>query len=106
MALANPKYEENTNEIIKILADEYNVTFDRIYKLIFGSIVDVKIGTNLRILRMKRNLTQHDVAKAIGVHCTTIGYWELNKSFPRRDKLEKLAEFYGVTFEEITEENF
>lgn len=105
MASSNPKYEGNDNEIIKILADEYNVPFDRVYTIIFGKKMYGNIGTNLRTLRMTRNLTQHEVAEAIGFHCSTICYWESNKGFPKKDHLEKLASFYGVTVEEITEVN-
>jgi DNA-binding XRE family transcriptional regulator len=105
MASSNPKYEGNVNEIIRILADEYNVTFDRVYTIIFGKKMYGNTGTNLRILRMTRNLTQQEVAEAIGVNYSTIGYWELNKSFPRIEKLEKIAEFYEVSVQDITEEN-
>ncbi|USK48852.1 helix-turn-helix domain-containing protein [Bacillus sp. CMF12] len=104
MASSNPKYEGNVNEIIRILADEYNVPFDRVYTIIFGKKMYGNTGTNLRILRMTRNLTQKDVAATLGFHCSTICYWELNKGFPKKDHLEKIAEFYGVSVEEITEE--
>ncbi|KON88561.1 hypothetical protein AF332_18285 [Sporosarcina globispora] len=36
MALPNPKYEGNVHEIIKILANEYNVSFEAIYKILYG----------------------------------------------------------------------
>ncbi|WP_226619887.1 helix-turn-helix domain-containing protein [Cytobacillus firmus] len=103
MASMNPKYKGNANKIIRILADEYKVSFDRIYKIIFGKKVNLNIGANLRILRMKRNLTQHEVAKALGLYYQTIGYWENNKSSPCGNKLEKLAKFYDVPVEDITE---
>ncbi|USK40182.1 helix-turn-helix domain-containing protein [Cytobacillus firmus] len=104
MAFENPKYQRNSNIIINKLAAEYNVPFEVIRRVLFGIKRYGNIGTNLRILRMTRNLTQQDAARAIEVNPTTIGHWELNKSFPRKDKLEKIAEFYGVSVEEITEE--
>lgn len=103
MASSNPKYQGNTNEILKILADEYNVPFDCVYTIIFGKKVNEKIGANLRMLRMKRNLTQQEVAGFLGLYYQTIGYWENNKSSPRSAHLEKLAIFYGVKVEEIVE---
>lgn len=102
MASLNPKYKDNDNLIIKILADEYNVPFDRIQKIFIGNKIPENIGTKLRSLRITRNLTQQEVANAIGIASSTLGGWELNKSFPRRKNLEKLAEFYGITVEEIT----
>ncbi|MEH7324880.1 helix-turn-helix transcriptional regulator [Cytobacillus firmus] len=105
MASSNPKYEGNTNEIIKMLANEYNVPFDRIYTIIFGKKANGNIGANLRMLRLKRNLTQQEVADSLGLYYQTIGYWENNKGSPGAKKLERLAEFYGVSVEEITEEN-
>lgn len=105
MASSNPKYVGKTKEIIKILADEYNVPFDRVYKIIFGTKVNKRIGTNLRILRMKRNLTQQEVAEFLVLYYQTISSWENNKNCPRSDHLEKLANFYGVKVDEITERN-
>lgn len=101
MASLNPKYKDNDNKIIKILADEYKVSFDRVHKTIFGNKIHGNIGTKLRTLRMTRNLTQQEVAKAIGIASSTLGGWELNKGFPRSKNLEKLLEFYGVNVEEI-----
>lgn len=105
MASLNPKYVGKSKEIIRILADEYNVPFERVHKIIFGTKANEKIGTNLRILRMKRNLTQQEVAECLGLYYQTICYWENNKNAPKSDNLEKLANFYGVNVEEITEGN-
>ncbi len=101
MASLNPKYKDNDNLIIQILADEYNVSIDRIKRIIFRNKENGIIGSKLRTLRKKWNLTQQEVAKAIGIASSTLGGWELNKSFPRRKNLEKLLEFYGITVEEF-----
>jgi DNA-binding XRE family transcriptional regulator len=106
MAISNPKYEGNRDVIIKKLAEEYNIPYQKIYSIIFGNKMHGKIGTNLRILRMTRNLTQQKVAEALGLRLKTIGYWENNKSFPNDNNLENLAEFYGVPVEELIEEEF
>ncbi|MFD5853162.1 helix-turn-helix domain-containing protein [Cytobacillus pseudoceanisediminis] len=101
MASLNPKYKDNDNLIIQILADEYNVSTDRIKKIIYRNNEKGTIGSKLRALRKKRHLTQQEVSNAIGISSSTLGGWELNKSFPRRKNLEKLLEFYGITVEEF-----
>lgn len=46
MALTNPNY--NKDLIIKTLANEYNVPYDRIHSIIFGQKVNGNIGANLK----------------------------------------------------------
>ncbi|MCM3393209.1 helix-turn-helix transcriptional regulator [Cytobacillus oceanisediminis] len=59
------------------------------------------LGGNLRIQRFKKNLTQEEVAKAIGTSHSMIGRYERNKTRPRRGTLQKLADFYGVSVNEL-----
>lgn len=63
------------------------------------------IGMNLRILRLRSNLKQREVAAGTGISLHPISSYERNVNYPRRNNLEKLAEFYRVKVEEITEEN-
>lgn len=63
------------------------------------------VGMNLKMLRVKKQLTQQEVAKSIGVSQNTISNYERNSRLPKKRNLVKLAEFYGVTEEEITEES-
>ncbi|MCS0824616.1 helix-turn-helix transcriptional regulator [Cytobacillus firmus] len=95
MALSDPKYNENHNKIIKILASEYNVT-PRIVCEILGYSIHEDIINNLKTLRLLKNLTQQEVAKSTGLNYQTIGSIERNKHIPRRKSLIKLLEFYGV----------
>ncbi|MEK5066818.1 helix-turn-helix domain-containing protein [Cytobacillus sp. FSL R5-0596] len=67
-----------------------------------GDYMYGSLGANLRIQRFKKNLTQEEVAKAIGTSHSMIGRYERNKTRPRKDKLQKLADFYGVDIEEFT----
>ncbi|WP_113885153.1 MULTISPECIES: helix-turn-helix transcriptional regulator [Cytobacillus] len=60
------------------------------------------IGKNLKLLRLKKRLRQKHVAEAIGVSRITISNYERNSYVPKWGNLEKLAEFYGVSVEEIT----
>lgn len=59
-----------------------------------------EIGNRLRALREAKQLTQSDVAKAIGVKRTTVTRWEGGTSNPK-NALEKLANFYNVSMEYI-----
>lgn len=54
-------------------------------------------GLYLKKLRVEKGLTQKEVAALIGVHLSSIGKYEQNAVNIPSDKLEKLAEVYGVT---------
>lgn len=51
----------------------------------------------LRQLRTEKNLSQKDVANAIGVDRTTYTKYETGKSQPDFTTIQKLAEFYSVS---------
>ena len=56
---------------------------------------------SLKILRKKRNLTQKDVADAIGITFQTYSYYETGRTNPTPETLCKLADFFGVTIDEL-----
>lgn len=61
-------------------------------------------GYNLRMLRFMKNLTQIQVAEAIGVKVDTFRRYENNKvEKPLLSVLNKLADFYGVPLFNIIE---
>ena len=47
--------------------------------------------SNLRELRLKRGLTQKELAKLLSVNRTTVTLWELGTNKPRADMLVKIA---------------
>ena len=47
---------------------------------------------NLRIARIKKELSQKELAKRVGLNDKQICYYEKGFRFPRREILEKLAE--------------
>lgn len=55
----------------------------------------------LKILRKKRNLTQKDVADAIGITFQTYSYYETGRTKPTPETLCKLADFFEVTVDEL-----
>lgn len=52
---------------------------------------------NLKELRSKRNLSQIQVAEALGITLRTYQNYEYNQREPNIEMIKKLADFYGVT---------
>lgn len=56
----------------------------------------------LKQLRVDRNLTQADVAKAIGVSAATIGNYEQGTREPRNNEMwQKLADYFGISVDAL-----
>ena len=51
----------------------------------------------LKELRHKRGLTQEQLADALDIPDTTIRRWESVGDPPKRERIEKLADFFGVS---------
>ena len=56
-------------------------------------------GAHLAALRCAAELTQAELAEAVGVPQTNIAFWEFSEKPPRSDLLPKLAAVLGVTVE-------
>lgn len=52
-------------------------------------------------LRIQKGLTQQELADLVGVKRSTVAMWEKKKSFPRADKLIRLAKIYGCTVDDL-----
>ena len=59
------------------------------------------IGDNIYKLRTQKNLSQGDLADALGVSRQSISKWETNGSIPELDKLVKLCDLFGVSMDEL-----
>lgn len=55
----------------------------------------------LRRLRLRKLLTQQQLAKQINVRYQTVGSWEAGTSRPRPDAMRRLCEALGVTPDEL-----
>ena len=53
-------------------------------------------------LRDKRGLTDYQVAKATGIGRSTFSDWKSGRSTPKRDKLQKIADYFDVTLDYLT----
>ena len=47
----------------------------------------------------KRGLKAFDVSKATGISSSTLTDWKKGRSVPKQDKMQKIAEFLGVSLE-------
>lgn len=61
------------------------------------------IKDNIRRLRESRNMTQDELAKALGVTRPAVTQWESGWSKPRMGTVEKIAGYFGVSITEIIE---
>lgn len=59
------------------------------------------MAANLKLLRKRRNETQLDVAKAVGVSGGAYGMYETGERIPRDDVKAKLSDHFGVTVQAI-----
>ena len=52
-------------------------------------------------LRNERGLTDYKVAKETGISPATLSSWKTGAYTPKIDKIKKIADFFGVTINEI-----
>lgn len=55
------------------------------------------IGEKIKELRIKKDMTQSELGKIIGVSSSTIGMYEQNRRQPDISTLIKIADYYNVT---------
>lgn len=53
-------------------------------------------------LRDERGFKDADVVRATGITKSTFSDWKSGRSNPKNDKLQKIADFFGVTIEYLT----
>lgn len=58
-------------------------------------------GNEFRTLRQLQGLSQEQLAKLTGISQQAISFWEQNKRTPNMDDCIKLADFYGITLDEL-----
>ena len=52
----------------------------------------------------ERNISTYQVAKATGIGQSTFSDWKNGRSTPKADKLQKIADYFGVTVDYFTGE--
>lgn len=61
----------------------------------------MSIGANVQRLRDERSMSQGELADAIGVHQTHISKIERGVKSPSLDVAQKLAQYFGVSVDEV-----
>ena len=59
------------------------------------------IGKELKNLRKLNGYSQSAVAKATGINQQMISWWEADKGSPSIEFCIQLADFYGITLDEL-----
>ena len=65
----------------------------------WGAIMEY--GQIFKEYRVERKLSQRDLAQATGISQQAISFWEQDKRTPNMDDCIKLADFYGITLDEL-----
>lgn len=60
---------------------------------------------NIKRLMDAKNVNSSEVCKALGIKQNTFSNWINAKIYPRIDKIEKLASYFGVTKSDLVEEH-
>lgn len=60
-----------------------------------------KMRNKLKVLRAEKDMTQEQLAKAVGVTRSTINYIEKNEYMPSLALATRLARFFGKPIEQI-----
>lgn len=59
---------------------------------------------NLKRIMSQKNIKQSDIAAKTRFPLSTISSWYNGQSYPRVDKMQKLADVLGVSMKELTDE--
>ena len=62
------------------------------------------LGKNLRYYMESRGKTQKELAEIVGVSAPTMNDWVNGKKYPRIDKIEILANYFGILKSDLIEE--
>lgn len=62
------------------------------------------MGRNIQRYMDKLRIERKELAKAIGVPYSSLTDWINGKTYPRIDKIEKLANYFGVSKSDLVEE--
>lgn len=66
-----------------------------------AEVGSLNIGKNIAALRKEKNMTQEDLAGALGVSAQAVSKWENENSCPDISLLTQIADLFGVTVDEL-----
>ena len=62
------------------------------------------MAKNLRYFMVQKGVVPKEVSRAIGIPYTTVLSWLKGDNYPRIDKIELLAEYFGIMKSDLIEE--
>ena len=62
------------------------------------------LAKNLQYYMDMNNVTRNDLCEALGVKYTTLTDWVNAKTYPRIDKIELMARYFGINKADLVEE--
>ncbi|MCT8395496.1 helix-turn-helix domain-containing protein [Weissella soli] len=62
------------------------------------------MGANIKRLLKQNRMTAAKLAEVVGVSTATVSDWSNGKTYPRIDKLEFIADYFGVSKAELVED--
>ncbi|MDT2834121.1 helix-turn-helix transcriptional regulator [Vagococcus carniphilus] len=65
----------------------------------------MKIGEMIKENRVKKNMTQEDLAKKLFVSRPLVSKWETGKSYPDLHQLIQLSDFFEISLDELMRED-
>ena len=63
------------------------------------------MAKNIRKYMELNNMTQTDLCNALGLKFMTVSDWVNAKSYPRIDKIEMMANYFGISKADLVEES-
>ncbi len=63
----------------------------------------MSIGSNIKMLREQRNMTQLSIARAVVCSIQSVSAWETGKKTPRMGTVQVLAKLFGVPVSAIVD---
>lgn len=61
-------------------------------------------AANLKRYMVLRGKSRRDISEALGISYYTVTDWVKGKKYPRMDKVEKLAQYFGILKSDLIEE--
>ena len=63
--------------------------------------MNIYIGANIKRLRLQKQITQEQLSLAMGVSCAAVSKWEREDTLPDISLLPLLANYFGVSIDEL-----
>ena len=67
--------------------------------------MEITIGENIKRLRLEKGITQEQLAEILNVSNAAVSKWERGGSFPDITLLFPLADYFGISVDELMRHN-